>query len=240
MRGRRGTPKADAADRAAAARRPSCKGPIAEFCPFCPIWTFCPFCPFALKSRSRTGLRLATATPALAALRLAHEHTRAEHARHARCTRARLVREAHAATRAHVKKFGWRARVTGHWLTVGRPAAGTSGSQMRCKHARHLRCSRGPCVTHTLCLPSTTVVVTVRRDTMKKTNDTMKKTENTMDDASECAPLVPAPPMRKSSLASPPRGRTRRALATARAAQATATALAIPRATCTRARDGNA
>ena len=39
-------------------------------------------------------------------------------------------------------------------------------------------------------MPSTTNVVTVRRDMMTmietKTNDTMKKTENTMDDASEC------------------------------------------------------
>ena len=41
-------------------------------------------------------------------------------------------------------------------------------------------------------MPSTTDVVTVRRDMMTmietKTNDAMKKTENTMDDASECAP----------------------------------------------------
>ena len=39
-------------------------------------------------------------------------------------------------------------------------------------------------------MPSTTDVVTVRRDMMTmietKANDTMKKTENTMDDASEC------------------------------------------------------
>ena len=47
-----------------------------------------------------------------------------------------------------------------------------------------------------------------------KTNDTMKKTKDTMDDASECVPLVPAPPMRNGSLASTPRESTSRALAT--------------------------
>ena len=58
---------------------------------------------------SRTGLRLATATPALAALRPAHDHARAEHARHARTMRARLASLAHALTwqhtLAHVKKL---------------------------------------------------------------------------------------------------------------------------------------
>ena len=56
----------------------------------------------APRGMSRTGLRprlgLATATPALAALRLAHEHTRAEHARHTRCTRASLASDARALT----------------------------------------------------------------------------------------------------------------------------------------------
>ena len=37
-----------------------------------------------------------------------------------------------------------------------------------------------------------------------KTNDTIKKTKDTMDDARECAPLVPAPPMRNGALASTP------------------------------------
>ena len=59
-----------------------------------------------------------------------------------------------------------------------------------------------------------------------KTNDTMKKTKDTTDDARECAPLVPAPPMRSGALASTPRESTSRVLATARAAQATATAIA--------------
>ena len=67
-------------------------------------------------------------------------------------------------------------------------------------------------------MPSTTDVVTVRRDMMTmietKTNDTMKKTKDTMDDAREYAPLSPAPPMRTGALASPPRECTRRAFAT--------------------------
>ena len=36
-----------------------------------------------------------------------------------------------------------------------------------------------------------------------KNNDTMQKTENMMDDASECVPLAPAPPMRTGALTSP-------------------------------------
>ena len=74
-------------------------------------------------------------------------------------------------------------------------------------------------------MPCTTTVAIVRRDMMTmnemKTNDTMKKTKDTMDDASECVPLVPAPPMRNGALASPPRECTTRALATACATQAT-------------------
>ena len=69
----------------------------------------------------------------------------------------------YAATRAHVKKLGCRARVTGHWLTVGRPAAGTSGSHTRCKHARHLRCVRSPCIADMLCMPSTSTVARCHR-----------------------------------------------------------------------------
>ena len=116
------------------------------------------------RGMSRTGLRLATAVmPALAAMRPAHEHARAEHARHARCTRARLASDPHAPTLQHAlarQKQGWRARVTGHWLTVGRSAACASGSCIRCKCDRHLRCSCGACVAHTLCMPCATTVVT--------------------------------------------------------------------------------
>ena len=64
-----------------------------------------------------------------------------------------------------------------------------------CPH-RHLRCSRGACIIHTLCIPlTTTIVVTVRRDMMTmseiKTNETMQKTKNKMDDASKCVSLAP-------------------------------------------------
>ena len=116
----------------------------------------------------RTGLRhclvLATADPALAALRPVHDHARTEHARHARCTRASLASDPHALTLQHAlarQKQGWRARVTGHLLTVGRPAACTSDSHTNFKRARHLRCSCGACVAHTLCMPCTTAVATV-------------------------------------------------------------------------------
>ena len=54
-------------------------------------------------------LGLATAAPVLAALRLAHEHTRAQHARHARCTYASLASDAHMHShsnmRSHVKSI---------------------------------------------------------------------------------------------------------------------------------------
>ena len=50
---------------------------------------------------ARTGLRLATATPAFAALRLAHEHTRAESTPHARYTRASVAGAALILTPQH-------------------------------------------------------------------------------------------------------------------------------------------
>ena len=63
----------------------------------------------------------------------------------------------HAATRAHVKKLGCRARVTGHWLTVGRLAAGTSSANALCNalatsaareaHASSTRCACHPPLT---------------------------------------------------------------------------------------------
>ena len=68
---------------------------------------------------------------------------------------------------------------------------------------RHLRCSRGPCVIHTLCLPFTTTVVTVCSEMMMtkemKTNDKMMKTEKTMEDAIECARPAPTALMRESA-----------------------------------------
>ena len=69
----------------------------------------------------------------------------------------------YARTRSRQKLGCCRARVTGHWLTVGRPAAGTSGSHTRCKHARHLRCVRSPCIADMLCMPSTSTVARCHR-----------------------------------------------------------------------------
>ena len=85
--------------------------------------------------------------------------TRTHHA----CATRQQCTCSHTATRAHVKKLGCRARVTGHWPTVGRPAAGTSGSHTRCKHARHLRCVRSPCIADMLCMPSTSTVARCHR-----------------------------------------------------------------------------
>ena len=68
-----------------------------------------------------------------------------------------------------------------------RLAAGASGANTLCKHARYVRCSRGPCVIHTLCPPFTTAVATVCSEIMMtsemETNETMQKTENTMEEA---------------------------------------------------------
>ena len=94
----------------------------------------------------RTGLRhclvLATADPTLAALRPVHDHARTEHARHARCTRASLASDARALTLQHAlsrqhARMG--ARVTGHWLTLVRPAACASGVHTNCKCSRRAR-----------------------------------------------------------------------------------------------------
>ena len=81
------------------------------------------------------------ASPTLAALRFAHEHTRAQHARHARCTHASLASDAHALTQQHAltrQKHHVVPRVTGHWLTVGRPAAEPSSAQSQRKCTRHI------------------------------------------------------------------------------------------------------
>ena len=81
------------------------------------------------------------ASPTLAALRLAHEHTRAQHARHARFTHASLASDAHALTQQHAltrQKHHVVPRVTGHWLTVGRPAAEPSSAQSQRKCTRHI------------------------------------------------------------------------------------------------------
>ena len=83
------------------------------------------------------------ASPTLAALRLAHEHTRAQHAStrtlHAcepRQRRAHALTQQHAL--AHAQKHSVVPRVTGHWLTVGRPAAEPSSAQSQRKCTRHI------------------------------------------------------------------------------------------------------
>ena len=84
----------------------------------------------------------------------AHEHMHACRERLTRTLHARERRRcgnySHMATRADVKRQD--AQLTGHWLTVGRLADGTSGANTLCNHARHLQCSRGTCITHTMCL----------------------------------------------------------------------------------------
>ena len=114
----------------------------------------------------RTGLRMPRPRHRHAHARCAAPCTRA-HSCRARSTRTHHACEprprgtcSHAATRAHVKKLGCRARVTGHWLPVGRLAADTSGAHtalqtrspsplpatMRHRHAvhaiHHRRCHR--------------------------------------------------------------------------------------------------
>ena len=115
--------------------------------------------------RKRTGIcHVLACLVALTTKRFAAPCTRAHACRarssrtHHACAPRQPCTCSHAATRAHVKKLGCRARVTGHWPTVGRPAAGTSGSHTRCKHARHLRCVRFPCIADMLCMPSTSTV----------------------------------------------------------------------------------
>ena len=169
-------------------------GKIKEITDFYPLVKISEAC----RAPGLTSLRLACLThtrcpaPCTRAHACRARSTRTHHA----CAPRQPCTCSHVTTRAHFKKLGCRARVTGLWLPVGRLAAGTSGANALCKHARHLRCARGTCVVHTLCMPSTTdVVVTtdivVCRDmvmTMSemKTNELMKKTEITMDDASEC------------------------------------------------------
>ena len=123
--------------------------------------SFCSFCSGGKKRRTKRHVAH-RASP-----RHCHARTRCP----APCTRAHACRArssrthhacaprqpctcSHAATRAHVKKLGCRARVTGHWLTVGRLAAGTSGANALCNalatfaaretHASSTRCACHP------------------------------------------------------------------------------------------------
>ena len=68
-----------------------------------PILPISRFPDFECVAHRLARLGLATATATLAARRLAHEHARAEHARHARTMRARLASRAHALTWQHTR-----------------------------------------------------------------------------------------------------------------------------------------
>ena len=85
-------------------------------------------------------------------------------------------------TRSRQKLGCCRARVTGHWLTVGRPAAGTSGSHTRCKHARHLRCVRSPCIADMLCMPSTSTDMLCMPSTVRQRHDDNERDEDERHD----------------------------------------------------------
>ena len=110
------------------------------------------------------------------------------HACRARSTRTHHACEprprstcSHAATRAHVKKLGCRARVTGHWLPVGRLAAGTSGANALYKHARHLRCAP-PCIADMLCMPLTSTVARCHRTQSLDVNDRVEDVRHDEED----------------------------------------------------------
>ena len=131
----------------------------------------------------RTGLRLATATPALAARRLAHEHTHAEHARHARTTRARLASRAHALTWQHTQHTSKSLAAVLESLATGCPSAGSPLAhlaRMRSTNTLAISAAR-PHVSPTCCAchpPPPLHVASVRRVLMtlieSKTIDTMK------------------------------------------------------------------
>ena len=180
----------------------------------------------------RTGLRhcliLATAAPTLTALRPAHDHARAR-ARSSRtlhaCEPRRRRTCSHIATRVCTSKARmacschwpladcWSARCMRIWLA--------HALQMRSPPPLLVWRMRRSHVVHAMHHHRCHVCREMKTMNEMTTNDTMKKTKDTTDDARECAPLVPAPPMRSGALASTPRASTSRALATARAAQAT-------------------
>ena len=79
------------------------------------------------------------------------------------------------------QKLGCRARVTGHWLPVGRLAAGTSGANALYKHARHLRCAP-PCIADMLCMPLTSTVARCHRTQSLDVNDRVEDVRHDEDD----------------------------------------------------------
>ena len=91
---------------------------------------------------SRTGLRLACLThtrcpaPCTRAHACTARSTRTLHACEPRQRRAHALTQQHAL--AHAQKHHVVPRVTGHWLTVGRPAAEPSSAQSQRKCTRHI------------------------------------------------------------------------------------------------------
>ena len=137
---------------------------------------------------SRTGLAsasgLATASPARPLRACAPAHASTAHSARAQHACARLAGDAHALTQQHTLARPKLDVMLEHWPLAGRRPAG----RWRIWHAhdpqmpRRRRCSRGPCVIHTLCLPFTTAVATVCSEIMMtsemETNETMQKTEH--------------------------------------------------------------
>ena len=199
------------------------------------------------------GFCLASASPALPLYRPA----RVRAARVAHATRAARVAHARVRRRACVRPttlFGFCLAPR-----RGPATASPATSALPRPRARHARCSRRARARASPRMRATNDAPVVRSCRQERSEiNMMNTTMSEMSKASEitttsekhiqtsgcvcapancepkrpreCAPLVPAPPMRSGALASTPRASTSRALATARAAQATATALAIPRA----------
>ena len=105
----------------------------------------------------------------------------------------------HTLARARQKLDVMLEALAAGWPSAGWRPAHTHDPQM----PRRLRCSRGPCVIHTLCPPFTTAVATVCSEMMMtsemETNETMQKTENTIQDARECARPAPAALIRENA-----------------------------------------
>ena len=171
-----------------------------------PRFAFCTFAPRSKKKAkgergmSCTGLRLTTATSALAALRPLHEHTRRAHACRARSTRTHHAcaprQPCTRTTRQHALKS---LAAVLESLATGCPSAGSPLAHLaRMRSTNTLATSAArPHASPTCCAchpPPPLHVASVRRVLMtlieSKTIDTMKMTENTMDDASECVPTL--------------------------------------------------
>ena len=165
------------------------------------------FCTFAPRSKKKakaergmscTGLRLTTATSALAALRPLHEHTRRAHACRARSTRTHHAcaprQPCTRTTRQHALKS---LAAVLESLATGCPSAGSPLahlSRMRSTNTLAISAAR-PQASPSCCAchpPPPLLVASVRRVLLalfeSKPIVTMKMSEITMVDASECVP----------------------------------------------------